>query len=140
VVRITFHAAQALFASGRSDAAATAFTRSMDALNTVAARGDTMETNYLMATCEMGLGLIEMQRALSTAAADHVTQLRHWRAAHDWFAASVPHYERLLKEAKFTLTPQETRGHDQALAGLVRSKAEMARLEGRPAGAASLVR
>ena len=139
VARITMHAARALFASGRSDAAATAFTRSVDALNAVAARGDTMETKYLLANCEMGLGLIETQRATATAVPDRAGQARHWRAAHDWFAASVPDYERLLKEAKFTLPPQETRGYDQALAGLTRSKAELARLEGRPAGAASLV-
>ena len=135
VARITHHVGRALFASGRSDAATTAFTQSMDALNTIAAHADTMEIKYLMATCEMGLGLIETQRAMATAVPDRAAQARHWHAAHDWFASSVPHYERLLKEAKVTLPPQETRGYDQALAGLARSEAEMARLEGRPAGA-----
>ena len=132
VARISHHVARALFASGRRDAAAAAFARSMNALNAIAADGDTMETQYLLATCEMGLGLIETQRAMLTAVP--AAQARHWRAAHDWFAASVPHYERLLKEAKITLPPQENRGYDQALAGLARSTAAVARVEGQRAG------
>ncbi len=128
VARITHHVARALFASGRSDAAAAAFTQSKAALDAIAAHGDTLEIQYLLATCEMGLGFIEVQRALVTAASARGTQARHWHAAHDWFASSVPRYERLLKRAKVTLPPQETRGYDQAVAGLARSNLEMARL------------
>jgi hypothetical protein len=130
VARITHHVARALFASGRSDAASAAFTQSKAALDAIAAHADTLEIQYLLATCEMGLGLIETQRALRSTAAEHGTQARHWHAAHDWFASSVPRYERLLKSAHVTLPPQETRGYDQAIAGLARSTFEIARLEG----------
>ena len=130
VARITHHVARALFASGRSDAASAAFTQSKAALDAIAAHADTLEIQYLLATCEMGLGLIETQRALRSTAAEHATQARHWHAAHDWFASSVPRYERLLKRAHVTLPPQETRGYDQAIAGLARSTLGIARLEG----------
>ena len=132
VARITHHVARALFASGRGDAATAAFTQSKATLDTIAAHADTLEIQYLLATCEMGLGLIEAQQALRTAASEHATQTRHWHAAHDWFASSVPRYERLLKQAHVTLPPQETRGYDQAVAGLARSNLEIARLEGAP--------
>ena len=129
VARITHHVARALFASGRSDAATGAFTQSKSALEAIAAHADTLEVQYLLATCEMGLGLIEAQRALGTAASQHEAQKRHWHAAHDWFASSVPRYERLLKQAQVTLPPQDARGYDQAVAGLARSSLEIARGE-----------
>jgi eukaryotic-like serine/threonine-protein kinase len=130
VARITHHVGRALFASGRSDAATAAFRQSKAALDAIAAHADTLEIQYLLATCEMGLGLIEAQRALGTTASEHGAQARHWHAAHAWFASSVPRYERLLKKAQVTLPPQETRGYDQAVAGLARSNLEIARLEG----------
>ena len=129
VARVTLHFARALLASGRSDAAAAAFTQSATALNAMAAHVDTLETRYLLATCEMGLGVIEMQRAAATPGHELATQARHWHAAHDWFAASVPRYEWLQHEAKVTLTPKEARGYDQAVSGLARSNLELARLE-----------
>jgi eukaryotic-like serine/threonine-protein kinase len=130
VARINLHLARALFASGRSDAATAAFMQSKAALDAIAAHADTLEIQYLLAACELGLGLAEVQQALRTAASEHGTQARHWHAAHDWFASSVPRYERLLKEAHVTLPPQETRGYDQAVAGRARTNLEIARLGG----------
>jgi tetratricopeptide (TPR) repeat protein len=130
--RIMHHLAQALFALGRTDAAAAAFAQSLATLNAVATHADTLEIQYLLATCEMGLGQIEAQRAATTTAPDRLRQARHWHAAHDWFAASVPRYERLLKQARVTLPPQDARGYPQATAGLARSDRELARLEGAP--------
>ena len=130
VARATLHLARALLASKQSDAAAAAFTRSAAALNGMAPHVDTLETRYLLATCEMGLGVIETQRAVAAARQEHATQMRHWHAAHDWFATSVRRYEWLQKEAKVTLTPKEAHGYDQAVSGLARSNLELARLEG----------
>ena len=130
VARVTLHLARALLASGSSDAAAAAFSQSVAALNALAPHVDTLETRYLLATCEMGLGVIESQRATAASASGRAAQARHWHAAHDWFATSVKRYAWLQEEAKVTLTPKEARGYDQAVTGLARSTAEIARLEG----------
>lgn len=128
LARINLHLGRALAGSGQGDAAAAAYGRSIAALDAVAEHGDTLETRYLRATCEMGLGLIEAQRAGAAARADRLAQARHWRTARDWFAASVPRYEWLQQEAKVKLTPKEARGYDQAVAGLARSTRELERL------------
>jgi eukaryotic-like serine/threonine-protein kinase len=128
VARVTHHLARALFAAGRGDAAAAAFTQSIAALNAIAAHADALDVQYLLATCEMGLGLIETQRAVATIGPDRGAEALHWQAAHDWFAASVPRYEWLQRGAGVTLTPSESRGYDQAVAGLARSNLEIARL------------
>jgi serine/threonine protein kinase len=125
MARITHHVARARFATGRTDDAAHSFEQSLEALRALAAHGDTLEIQYLLATCEMGMGLIETRRAGATS--DRAAQLAHWQAAHDWFAASVPRYERLVKTARVTLPPQDALGYDQAVTGLARSTAALAR-------------
>jgi len=130
VARATLHLARALFASGSSDLAAAAFTRSVEALSAMAAHVDTLETRYLRATCEMGLGVIEIQRAVAASASGRAARARHWHAARDWFTASVRRYEWLQQEARVTLTPKEARGYDQAITGLAQSTRAIAQLEG----------
>jgi len=120
--RAAHHLARALFASGRTDEAAARFMQTLDSLHAISAHGDTLEVQYLLATCEMGMGRIEAQRA----GTDHGARLRHWKAAHDWFASSLPRYERLLRTV--TLPPQDRVGYDQAVAGLARSETEIAQL------------
>jgi tetratricopeptide (TPR) repeat protein/tRNA A-37 threonylcarbamoyl transferase component Bud32 len=121
------HVARALLASGRTEDAAATFAQTLDRLNALAEQGVNFEVFYLLATCNLGMGLIEVKRIAGAADRSVPARLQHWRAARDWFAASVPQYQRVLKG--ITLPPQEAAGYDQAQAGLANSNAEIARLE-----------
>jgi eukaryotic-like serine/threonine-protein kinase len=121
------HVARALFAAGRTEDAAATFAQTLSKLNALAEQGDNFEVIYLLATCNLGMGLIEAKRIAGAAKPSVPAQLQHWQVARDWFAASVPRYQRVLKG--ITLIPQEASGYDQALAGLANSNAEIARLE-----------
>jgi hypothetical protein len=53
--------------------------------------------------------------------------LRRWRLAREWYEKAVPRYEDLSKS--LTLTYPDRIPMDNALAGLARSQAEIAKLE-----------
>ena len=73
------------------------------------------------------MGKIHADRA-ARAPAGSATQLRGWRTARDWFARAVPKFETLSKQVN--LDAPDRSAMDDAIAGLAKSKTELARLEG----------
>ncbi|HEY2780634.1 MAG TPA: protein kinase [Steroidobacteraceae bacterium] len=126
-VRLMEHRARALFALGQIVESAALYAQALGVLGELVARGDNLEVQYNLATIQMSMGRIEMLKATSPTFKARSAQLQHWYAARDWFTASVPRYERILKGV--TLIPQEKAGYDLALAGLKDSNANIATLE-----------
>ncbi|MEJ0034996.1 MAG: hypothetical protein WDO68_02735 [Gammaproteobacteria bacterium] len=58
-------------------------------------------------------------------------QLRGWRAAKEWYAKSLPGFEAV--SAQVALDYPDRTPMDEAIAGLKKSTAELARLEAAPA-------
>lgn len=125
--RVAWKLGATLTALGRTDEAAAMLAGADTSLRSIAARGGTLEVEFLRAETEQAIGEIEVRRAV--AAAERSAQLRHWRAAHDHLSSSVQRYQTVTRGGA-TLEPLDQRDIAAASAALARSDAEIARLQG----------
>ena len=92
----------------------------------LAAESDTLKVQYLRGT--MAYGLAEVHSRLAAAAAtDAAGRLQNWRKASALYSEAIAHFERVT--ASVTLDHMDRHPVEGAVAGLARSKAEVARLE-----------
>ena len=91
----------------------------------LAAESDTLKVQYLRGT--MAYGLAEVHSRLASTAAADPRRLKHWRQASALYSEAIAHFERVT--ASVTLDHMDRRPVEGAVAGLARSKAEIARLE-----------
>jgi eukaryotic-like serine/threonine-protein kinase len=117
----------ALLGAGRLSEATKTFSDNVRALEAIIKETDTIQTKYLLAACEQGLGTIQMQLALR-AGASRAERLRRWRLAREWYEKSVARFAAIT--AQMELVYPDSVPIDKAIAGLARSKEEIARLEG----------
>jgi hypothetical protein len=92
----------------------------------LAAESDTLKVQYLRGTMAYGLAEVH-SRLASTNAADTSGRLKHWRQASALYTEAIAHFERVT--ASVTLDHMDRHPVEGAVAGLARSKAEIARLE-----------
>ena len=116
-----------LLAAGHIGEASGILEPNIRALEKLASETDTVQIQYLLAACEQGMGKVYADRA-TRAPAGGSAQRRDWKTAHDWFAKAVPIFEAVSKQV--SLDHSDRGPMDDAIAGLARSKAELARLEG----------
>ncbi|HYM27523.1 MAG TPA: hypothetical protein VET66_05205, partial [Steroidobacteraceae bacterium] len=125
--RVAWKLGETLTALGRTDEAAAVLAPGETALQSIAARGGTLEVEYLRAATDQAFGQLEIRRA--AAAAERSALLQHWRAAHDRLASSLRRYQSVTKGGA-TLEPMDQRDIAEASADLARSDAAIARLQG----------
>jgi hypothetical protein len=114
-----------LLALGEINEAAKVFEQHAAVLAELAAESDTLKVQYLRGT--MAYGLAEVHSRLATAATDAAGRLQHWRKASALYSEAIAHFERVT--ASVTLDHMDRHPVEGAVAGLARSKAEVARLE-----------
>jgi non-specific serine/threonine protein kinase/serine/threonine-protein kinase len=127
VATLDWNLASALIGARRMNEASTLLEANVRTLEDIEQQTDTVEVQYLLAACEQALGTIHADRAAS-ARPGSTAQLRGWRTARDWFGKAVPRFERVT--SRVTLEYPDRKPMDSAIAGLDKSRAEIARLEG----------
>jgi eukaryotic-like serine/threonine-protein kinase len=121
-----FHLGGALLGLGRLGESAALFEQNVNALRAMAQQGNSLQIQYLLAGSEEVLGRIESLRA-ANAASTRAERLRRWQLAKRWYEDAVPRFQNVA--ARLSLTPEDEIPIDNAIAGLAKSKAEIARLE-----------
>jgi hypothetical protein len=89
-----------------------AFKRSYDALQDIARESDTLQVQFLIGGMAWGLGEVNARQ-------------QRWAAAKEWFERAIPHFETVT--ADVTLDYMDQMPMQRAVAGLARSKAELAK-------------
>jgi tetratricopeptide (TPR) repeat protein len=117
----------ALLGAGRLREAAKVLEENVNALRGILQQSDTMQVQYLLAASAEGLGRIESQKAVDVRAS-RAERLKRWQAAKEWFEDAVPRFQNVA--AKISLTEADKLPMNSAIAGLERSKGEIAKLEG----------
>ena len=92
----------------------------------LAAESDTLKVQYLRGTMAYGLAEVH-SRLASSYAADASRRLQHLRRASALYSEAIAHFERVT--ASVTLDHMDRHPVEGAVAGLARSKAEIAKLE-----------
>jgi len=123
---LLLHLGGALLGLGRLGESAALFEQNVNGLRAMAQQGDSLQIQYLLAGSEELLGRIESQRAASSESS-RGERLRRWRLAQQWYEDAVPRFQNVA--SRLSLTPEDKVPIDNAIAGLARSKAEIARLE-----------
>jgi len=118
----------ALRVLGRPDAAEAELREAEGSMQQLAARGDTLALQFVLASCQRMLGDLQAQRAGATDAG-RATQLLHWRAAQRWYASAVQRYQRVAAGG-IALFPLDRKAAEDAAAALTTSEAAIERLEG----------
>ena len=124
---LDWNLAYVLLAANRIEEAAAILEPNVRALENLFRESDTVQIQYLLAACEQGMGKVHADRA-ARATAGSAAQLRSWRAAREWFDRAVPRFEAVSKRVSLDYPDRSTM--DDAIAGLTKSKNELARLEG----------
>jgi non-specific serine/threonine protein kinase/serine/threonine-protein kinase len=117
---------RALLALGEIDAAAKVFEQHAAVLADLAAESDTLKVQYLRGTMAFGLAEVHSRHA-STDATDTAARLKHWRQASALYSEALAHFGRVT--ASVTLDHMDRHPVEGAVAGLARSKAQIAKLE-----------
>ena len=117
---------RALLALGEVNEAAKVFEQHAAVLAELAAESDTLKVQYLRGTMAYGLAEVH-SRLASSGAADPSGRLKHLRQASALYAEALAHFERVT--ASVTLDHMDRHPVEGAVAGLARSKAEIAKLE-----------
>jgi eukaryotic-like serine/threonine-protein kinase len=120
---LTWHLARSLLALDENSEAAAIFERNVATLEALAAEGDTLQIQYLAGANQQGLGAIHER--LAGSARDDVGRREQWTAARDRYRQAVAHLERVT--AAVTLDTVDMRAVNDAIAGLARAEAEVAR-------------
>jgi non-specific serine/threonine protein kinase/serine/threonine-protein kinase len=126
---VRYHLGGALLGTGRLVESRKILEENVEALRTIAKQADSLQVQYMLAASEEALGRLESQRAAHPQAS-RAEQLRRWKLARQWFADAVPRFEGIA--ARLSLTPGDRISVDGAIAGLARSKEEIAKLEAAP--------
>jgi hypothetical protein len=105
---------RALLGLGEVDEARKVFEQHTAVLAKLAAESDTLKVQYLWGAMAYGLAEIHARS-------------KQWRKASELYAESIAHFERVT--ASVTLDHMDRRPLEEAIAGLARSKAEVAKLE-----------
>ncbi len=113
-----------LLAVGSVGEAATIFEQNLDAIEKLARDSD-LPTEWVQAETEQGLGAVHSSLASQTGS-DRATRLRHWNAAQGWYEKAIPRFGRGMPID--TVNHVSRRPYDDAVAGLARSRAEIAKL------------
>jgi eukaryotic-like serine/threonine-protein kinase len=109
---LDWHGGQALLELGRLTEAEQAFARSYAALQKIAADSDTLQVQYLIGGMAWGLAEVNARQ-------------QRWALARKWYEEAIPHFNTV--RASVDLDYLDQIPIDQAIAGLARSKAELAR-------------
>ena len=117
---------RALLEIGEVSEARKVFEQHATVLAQLGAESDTLKVQYLRGTMAYGLAEVH-SRLASTGAADRDGRLQHWRVASDLYAEATAHFERVT--ASVTLDHMDRHPVEGSVAGLARSKAEIARLQ-----------
>ncbi len=117
---------RALLELGEIGEAAKVFEQHAAVLAELAAESDTLKVQYLRGTMAYGLAEVH-SRLASTAATAPAARLKHLRVASGLYAEAITHFDRVT--ASVTLDHMDRHPVEGAVAGLARSKVEIARLE-----------
>jgi hypothetical protein len=117
-----------LLALGRVDDAAALFEKNTQVLEALARDSDTLKVQYLLGCMLHGLGEAHSHRAANLATR-RTERLAQWRLASASYEKAIPHFERVTAGVK--LDHMDRRPVDEAIAGLVRAKAEIVMLTAR---------
>jgi tetratricopeptide (TPR) repeat protein len=109
---LDWHGGRSLLELGRLAEAERAFKRSYDALQDIARESDTLQVQFLIGGMAWGLGEVNARQ-------------QRWAAAKEWFERAIPHFETVT--ADVTLDYMDQMPMQRAVAGLARSKAELAK-------------
>ncbi len=121
LVRIHMNLDRARIRSGDLASARADLARMMPLAKELEKSSNSLEVQYMLATCEQELGTIEMREA--EPAATRRERLKRWQAAHDWFARSVGRFQPVAAAAKLDLNDRPP--VDWATEGLTRSESEL---------------
>jgi hypothetical protein len=118
----------ALLELGELAEAASLFEENAALLEKITREADTLKVQYLLGTMACGLGEVHARRAQIEMSA--AARLVEWRLARNFYGKAIPHFERLT--SKLTLDYMDQHPVDDAIAGLARANAEIAKLEAAP--------
>ena len=118
---ISWHLARALLQLEEVDEAESIFAQGVEALQPLAAEGNTLEVQFYLGAHQFGLGTVHER--LAARATARVARLDHWTAAKEWHEQAVPHLERVA--AAVTLDAAAMRTVNGAVAGLARAQAQL---------------
>jgi hypothetical protein len=123
---LLLHLGGALLGLGRLGESAALFEQNVNALRTMAQQRDSLQIQYLLAGSEEMLGRIETRHAVNPELSRD-ERLRRWRRAKQWYEDAVPRFQNVA--SRLSLTPEDMVPIDNAVAGLAKSKAEIAKLQ-----------
>lgn len=116
---------RALLELGRIEEARTVFQQAFSELSAIVKESDTLKVHYLLGISAFGLGETHARLARD-ARADGVVRREQLRNAERWYGTATPHFERVT--TSITLDHMDMKPVNGAVAGLARTRAEIARM------------